>query len=157
MEKSCKKCGEIKDLESFPKKKDNRDGRSNSCKVCEGKRKDKYKYTPEQWSDWRRKKKFGLEKDDYNSMLETQNYSCAICNIKLEEYIGLHGNGKKVDSFTVDHNHATGKIRGLTCFRCNLMLGYAQDNPKILEAGATYLKEKGSEEPFYPSTLNIKV
>lgn len=153
-EKACNKCGEIKELELFPKKKDMKDGRHGSCKVCEGKRKSKYKYTTEQWSDWRRKKKFGLEKDDYNYMLKEQNYSCAICNIKLNDYVGIYGKGKKLDSFTVDHDHTTGKIRGLTCFRCNLMLGYGQDNPAILEAGANYLKEKAHQGGLSTGLIN---
>lgn len=140
--KTCNKCHQTKLLEEFPKKKDNKDGRHGSCKVCEGKRKEKYKYTTEEWSNWRRKKKFGLTEEQYKKMLSDQHHCCAICNIHLDDYVGIHGRGKKVDSFTVDHDHATGKIRGLTCFRCNLMLGYAQDNPNILEAGSKYLKEK---------------
>lgn len=40
---------------------------------------------------------------------------------------------------SIDHDHATGKVRGVLCHDCNLMLGHAKDNPAILRAGAKYV------------------
>ena len=40
----------------------------------------------------------------------------------------------------VDHCHAYGHVRGILCDDCNLILGFAQDDPKTLSALATYLK-----------------
>lgn len=45
------------------------------------------------------------------------------------------------DTLSIDHNHDTGKIRGVLCARCNHTLGHARDNPEILRALAIYLEE----------------
>jgi hypothetical protein len=42
-----------------------------------------------------------------------------------------------------DHNHSTGKLRGTLCHYCNSMLGFAEDNPGYLVAGALYLERYG--------------
>jgi hypothetical protein len=155
-EKACKVCSETKSLELFPKKKDNKDGHHNVCKACENTRKAKYKWTREQFWEYEIKKQYGLTVDMYNSILADQNMSCAICNIHIDDYKGVYGKGKKVNNFTVDHCHTSGKVRGLTCFRCNLMLGYAQDNPTVLEKGAMYLKEKAHQSGLLTEQLTLK-
>lgn len=40
----------------------------------------------------------------------------------------------------VDHDHVTGKVRGLLCRQCNSALGFAGDNPERLERLARYLR-----------------
>lgn len=62
-------------------------------------------------------------------MLASQGGGCAICGRAPREDIALH----------VDHDHATGAIRGLTCFRCNNALGDFADDPSLLEHAAAYL------------------
>ena len=54
--------------------------------------------------------KYGITEADYNRQLKEQDYSCAICK-------KLASNFKK--RLAVDHNHKTGKARGLLCFYCN--------------------------------------
>ena len=44
-------------------------------------------------------------------------------------------------SFSVDHNHKTGAVRGLLCGSCNRALGLFHDNPALLRKAATYLEE----------------
>jgi hypothetical protein len=44
-------------------------------------------------------------------------------------------------SLHVDHDHETGAIRGLTCFRCNQALGAFGDDPTVLRRAAAYLDE----------------
>jgi len=61
-----------------------------------------------------------------------QNFGCAICGITEEET-------KK--SFCVDHDHKTGKVRGLLCNNCNHGLGLFKDNTLFLARAINYLKE----------------
>lgn len=78
-------------------------------------------------------KVYGIDIDIYNKMLEKQNFVCAICN-KPET---RKRNGA-VQSLCVDHDHSSGKVRGLLCFRCNLSLGHLEKYG-WLEASQNYL------------------
>ena len=66
-------------------------------------------------------------------MLKQQNNSCAICQSSNPG--GKHRQGM----FMVDHNHKTGKIRGLLCNRCNLAIGVLRDDVKLLNKVVQYL------------------
>jgi hypothetical protein len=67
-------------------------------------------------------------------LFEKQNGTCAICDIPLALFPHEH-----FPSACVDHDHSTGKIRGLLCYSCNLVLGYARDNIAILDSAKKYL------------------
>ena len=84
-------------------------------------------------------KKYGLTLKDYDDLLKKQNYVCAICKKENEQRARL---STKNSSLTVDHCHKTGKIRGLLCHQCNLMLGNSNDEPEILRIGALYLENE---------------
>lgn len=71
----------------------------------------------------------GLTIDEYDRLLATQGGVCAICKETCPT-------GRRL---ATDHDHASGRVRGLLCARCNPMLGYAQDDPRRLAAGAEYL------------------
>lgn len=78
--------------------------------------------------------KFGIEPEHYSQMLEKQGHKCAICGyIPPEE-------ASSVEKLYVDHNHATGKVRGLICMNCNSALGHFRDNLTILENAVKYLE-----------------
>ena len=78
-------------------------------------------------------RQFGIDINGYNQILESQNYTCAICG--SNETGSAH-----TQHFSVDHCHKTGKIRGLLCKPCNIMLGESQDDPKILFRAIEYLE-----------------
>ena len=85
----------------------------------------------DRFKEYKLKHRFGLSGYEYNSLLEKQNYRCAICGVHSDEY---HQN------LSVDHCHTTGKIRGLLCSDCNFMLGRAKDNINTLLKGVSYLQ-----------------
>lgn len=44
-------------------------------------------------------------------------------------------------ALVVDHDHTTGKVRGLLCHNCNRALGLLQDNKSYLQSAINYLKK----------------
>jgi len=81
---------------------------------------------------------YGLTVDQYDAMLMEQNYVCAICE-KPEK-----SSSKKV--LSIDHDHTTGKVRGLLCDTCNSGLGHFFDNLDFLESAVLYLKCSNEEK-----------
>nr|WP_167677258.1 endonuclease VII domain-containing protein [Rhodococcus sp. B10] len=81
-----------------------------------------------------RKKNYGLTHGDFTQMLERQHGNCAICNTHLQT------TGNYRNSAHVDHDHATGAVRGLLCASCNLGLGKFNDDADILDRAAQYLR-----------------
>jgi hypothetical protein len=75
--------------------------------------------------------KFNIPLEFYDKIYKKQMGRCSICN-KREKDLS--------QSFAIDHNHKTGKIRGLLCKKCNVLLGFANDNPKILLSAIKYLR-----------------
>ncbi len=67
----------------------------------------------------------GLTDEEYNKMFDEQHGLCAICN-KLETRVDKITS--KICKLAVDHNHETGKIRGLLCGKCNRSLGVIEPN-----------------------------
>ncbi len=74
---------------------------------------------------------YGMTMDELNIMLTNQGGKCAICRSSEPR-----GRGR----FHVDHDHTSGKIRGLLCHHCNVGLGNFKDDVKILQTAIEYLK-----------------
>lgn len=81
-------------------------------------------------------KRFSLNQEQYEMLLKEQAGVCAICQ-KPET---TRHNGGTTSSLAVDHDHATGKIRGLLCSRCNPGLGYFKDDPVLLSNAIRYIE-----------------
>lgn len=78
---------------------------------------------------------YGITLDQYNEMLAKQSGVCAIC---LQPEKMMHGG--KVKRLCVDHDHKTGKVRGILCHRCNTTLGQYEDNPELMRNLISYLE-----------------
>lgn len=78
------------------------------------------------------KSKYGLTLDQYYVMLMDQSNCCKIC----------HTHKSKLKTvLCVDHDHKTGKIRGLICHTCNRGIGLFKDNANMLRKAANYIEE----------------
>lgn len=78
------------------------------------------------------KRNYGLTIEDYNSLAEVQNHSCALCK-KHKTFFSRGYN------LAVDHDHETGEVRGLVCYQCNLTLARGLE---YFERAVEYLKTK---------------
>jgi hypothetical protein len=149
--KKCNNCNNSKELKDFNKDKSNKDGLEYSCRDCRNKnRKNNYnnnllvnkeknkikarkfrKTRKDYLKDYDLKRFYGIDLNEYNIMLKNQNFSCKIC--KTTNPKGRH------NTFHVDHDHITKKVRGLLCNKCNVGLGSFKDDIIILTEAILYL------------------
>jgi hypothetical protein len=78
---------------------------------------------------------YGLTDGQFNALLTGQGSGCAICAVPFSWH-------SRNTVPCVDHNHVTGKVRGLLCVRCNVMLGNSQENPTILLSAIRYITQQ---------------
>lgn len=116
--KSCNTCGETKSRSSFHVFLGSVDGRSNKCVEC---------YTKAS-----RRRLYDISEEQFETMWRDQEGLCVIC----EDFLIPFGKGTCV----IDHDHDTGKVRGLLCSRCNLAIGHLRDDPESCDRAAAYLR-----------------
>ena len=88
------------------------------------------------------KRKYGITLDEYNVMFEAQDGKCKICKGTVPNRNWKDGRQQRVTLF-VDHCHATGKIRGLLCNKCNVGLAALNDDLDILRSAIDYIISSG--------------
>ena len=114
--KVCRLCGVEKPISEFYFRKDSGHYRSE-CKECL-RRLSSFRST-------------GWTPEKYEEAYIKQDGRCAICGCKL--------NSSRYTRFAGDHDHKTGKLRGLLCTNCNTALGLFKDSIERLEAAKAYL------------------
>ena len=106
------------------------------CAACYRKQYTPPKQTPEQNRARRIKHRYGITSAQYERMVEERKNKCDVCGEgPSAKNTRAHWGGK----LCIDHDHATGKIRGLLCNDCNLAVGYGK-TPSVLESAARYLR-----------------
>lgn len=80
------------------------------------------------------KRNFGIDVSEYFKILNSQNGVCLICN--RPERRKLFG---KITRLAIDHNHKTGKVRGLLCSNCNRALGLLEENLVFIDQMKKYI------------------
>jgi len=152
--KICARCDKRRSVSQFYKNRKRPDGLDEYCKDCrrayfkayrsdndsfrETKRRGDRAYYQRHRKKLLRKVKskrlqymYGLSDVDHAKLLKAQSNACAIC--------------KRDIKLAVDHDHVTGKVRGLLCLQCNSGLGMFRDNQKYLTAAIRYLKANEAE------------
>jgi len=79
---------------------------------------------------------YGITIEDYEALLARQDGRCAIC--RADQPGGTQPEDRV--SWHVDHDHATGAVRGLLCNRCNRAVGLLRDDPEVCRRAAGYLE-----------------
>ena len=118
--------------------------KQNKCRLCKAasdkayraKNRDKLIASTANWhktnrahiQQYYRTKLYGLSKEQYEALLVSQNYKCAIC--------------KTADAKEIDHCHTTGKVRGILCGPCNRGIGIFKENRTTIAAVLAYLGDK---------------
>jgi hypothetical protein len=74
---------------------------------------------------------YNIDGNTYEKLLQQQQGVCIICRRP-------NADGRNL---SVDHDHKTGKIRGLLCTKCNLGIGHFEYHPALLEVALLYLRE----------------
>lgn len=106
--------------------------RRTECNKCANKRVRKWKRTHKYALRLHNAKyHYGLTQSEYRELYKKHRFRCAICNKTAKE------NGKRM---AIDHDHKTGKVRGLLCWHCNCGLGSFHDNQKWLRNAIQYLQ-----------------
>ena len=128
----CKKCGKNSPLDNFYRNKSYKSGYASQCKDCaRAVGRANYHKDPGTMRERQLKNKFNRDNAWYESTLQAQGGVCQICKCPPLK------NGTK--KFPVDHDHKTGKVRGILCQSCNHMLGNAKDNIETLDNAISYL------------------
>jgi hypothetical protein len=93
------------------------------------------------------KRNFNLTLEQYDEMLLKQNNCCAICGRPASEF-------KR--KLAVEHNHKTGKIRGLVCNKCNILCEYFDNNSGSIMKLASYFK-RDEEDMKLIELLTVRI
>jgi hypothetical protein len=150
--KRCYVCKNVLPVSAFHRSKTSQDGCASMCKGCmkeyrlEHYRRRKENGEERAFNQSRRRYlkslnlqyNFGITVEDYEAMLQAQQGACAICK-KPETSTNKFG---KPRDLAVDHDHRSGKVRGLLCCQCNQGLGAFQDCPELLSKAIVYLQER---------------
>ena len=140
--RKCKECETEKNLADFYLDKRTSDSLSKICISCKNNkekesnlkrqrlyRKGKGKDRRKEWLKYF----YDLTSEQYFELLKNQNHCCKIC--------GTHEKDAYKQTLFVDHDHDTGKVRGLLCNSCNTALGHFKDSQEILKNAMDYLNE----------------
>lgn len=157
--KKCTRCGVRRPYSSFSKSSKHKYGLSNWCKYCHKdyriENRDRQREYNRDWclrnkdrltakrreNSFEKKKydtlrKYGLTYEGYQRMMLQQEGACKICKFLFDDSI----ESKYPDKPHVDHDHRTGKVRGLLCLSCNHGLGKFKDSVTLLVEAIAYLE-----------------
>lgn len=158
--KVCSKCNEKKSLTCFSFNKGASDGLSSHCTICKVEWLRQYRKTPEGGSRHKLNKRkynaknsgitarkfraraLGVSPEAFDTILRLQGFKCAIC--------------QKDNPNCLDHCHATGKVRGVLCHKCNTAIGSLGDSEQNLMRAILYLEAARKDANISSAVLKIE-
>ena len=134
--KHCNGCSTKKDMTEFWK------GQSLCILCCKERQKTRWdSRSPKRRLEQHLKYKYGITHDEFYAAWNLQDGKCSICSVELPDLMVYEDRRR---GYAIDHNHDTGKFRGILCLKCNSLLGMANDSPEILAKAIIYLEINGS-------------
>lgn len=125
--RTCRVCAVTKAITEFHRR--DHDRRRSDCRTCVSERnKARYRENPERKRAALRRSVYRLGPGQFEAMLARQDGRCAVCG------------DRPTATLAVDHDHATGEVRGLLCRNCNQGLGHFRDDPQRLARAIDYLE-----------------
>lgn len=146
--KCCSKCKQVKPLDAFGVETRRPDGRRCFCCTCGQANDRRYRATSQKYKDRHKRfmaknrrriklwEKYKIREGEYHVLLLAQGGMCGICHTR-------EPGGRWGKHFHVDHDHQTGRIRGLLCNSCNRGLAYFGDSVSGIKGALDYLNGQG--------------
>lgn len=141
--KHCVQCGRFKHMDEYSKAPYGVLNRVSMCKPCHS---DYSKARNKRPDIQERRRELDRSPERFVSMrksyvLRTYGEEGAAIEVRRLNGEPCDCCGGWTERMSIDHNHDTGKVRGLLCRDCNLILGYIQDDPKRLVMLMEYLEK----------------
>ncbi|GAA1907042.1 endonuclease VII domain-containing protein [Streptantibioticus ferralitis] len=114
--KRCPQCRDVRSHDQWERNKPSSDGWASYCRACRTERNREASF----------RRRCGLGQAELQDLAEQQGRVCVICLAAPPEQ--------------VDHDHETGKVRGVLCFSCNAALGQFKDRPDEIRRAAAYVE-----------------
>ncbi len=136
--RACNRCEQWKPWAEFGLRAAGRGGRTARCRTCiastrpprsprervQGRVYDKTRHRRDKWL----RRAYGVSIEQWDAMLIEQAGRCGVCATPMRKP-------------TLDHDHRTGVVRRLLCYRCNVALGLVDDDTAWLQALISYVEE----------------
>ena len=122
----CPDCETIKPLVDFPRNRSGNGGYGGYCKPCHNRKgRETYLRLYGGTREYHLRRRYGIGQADVDAMIANQDGLCAACGEDEPKH--------------VDHDHQSGRVRGMLCFLCNQALGNVRDDVTRLQRLIDYL------------------
>lgn len=139
----CTRCRQTKPVAEFYPHGSTARGRQYWCKACCQEVRAERGQQPVNSTSirkWGLQARYGMSPAEYDALYREQSGRCAICTIHKEPWQPGGGVKGRYRFLVVDHDHSTGRVRGLLCFNCNLAIGHFRDDPLLMLAAVAYIR-----------------
>lgn len=130
----CPACGATKSSGDFPRNRSTKSGLATYCKPCHNeiiKRNSDKRYGSRR--NFLIRLRYRISEKDVQDLVDDQGGLCAICRRATPQH--------------VDHDHRTGRVRGILCFNCNRGIAYFDERPADLFEAVDYILNYDPDAP----------